>query len=97
MGDSAPALAQVPDTSTVFPDAAALPQDSTKHNEPPHALTPPTSEDNNKFDEASSPLTEVNFDDDDDEEIEPDHYWGDGKVPVFKPVCRSIGTMKECF
>lgn len=22
----------------------------------------------------------------DDVEIEPDHYWGDGKIPVFKPV-----------
>lgn len=24
--------------------------------------------------------------DDDDEDIEPDHYYGGGKIPVFKPV-----------
>ena len=23
---------------------------------------------------------------DEEEEVEPDHYWGEGKVPVFKPV-----------
>lgn len=26
-------------------------------------------------------------DDDDGGEIEPDHYYGGGKIPVFKPVC----------
>ena len=24
---------------------------------------------------------------DDGEDIEPDHYYGGGKIPVFKPVC----------
>lgn len=28
----------------------------------------------------------------DDEEIEPDHYYGGGKIPVFKPVCVAMGS-----
>lgn len=27
-----------------------------------------------------------------DEEIEPDHYYGGGKIPVFKPVCVAMGS-----
>jgi len=50
------------------------------------ALTPPTSEDMDKRERLSSELTDLE-DDDDDEEIEPDHYWEGGKIPVFKPVC----------
>lgn len=54
----------------------------------PAALTPPTSEDLDKRDERmSSELSEL--DSDDDEEIEPDHYWDGGKIPVFKPVRRT--------
>lgn len=49
------------------------------------ALTPPTSEDNDKRDERmSSELSEL--DSDDGEDIEPDHYFEGGKIPVFKPV-----------
>lgn len=58
------------------------------HDDPSNkpALTPPTSEDLDKRDERmSSELSEL--DSDDDEEIEPDHYWDGGKIPVFKPVC----------
>lgn len=33
----------------------------------------------------SSELSEL--DSDDGEDIEPDHYWDGGKIPVFKPVC----------
>lgn len=52
------------------------------------ALTPPTSEDNDKRDERmSSELSEI--DSDDGEDIEPDHYFEGGKIPVFKPVCIS--------
>jgi hypothetical protein len=51
------------------------------------ALTPPTSEDMGKRDERlSSELSELESDDD-GEEIEPDHYFEGGKIPVFKPVC----------
>lgn len=53
------------------------------------ALTPPTSEDMDKRDERmSSELSEP--DSDDDEEIEPDHYFDGGKIPVFKPVCSHL-------
>jgi hypothetical protein len=59
------------------------------HNDdaaPKAALTPPTSEDNDKRDERmSSELSEI--DSDDGEDIEPDHYFEGGKIPVFKPVC----------
>jgi hypothetical protein len=52
---------------------------------PKAALTPPTSEDNDKRDERmSSELSDI--DSDDGEEIEPDHYFEGGKIPVFKPV-----------
>lgn len=53
------------------------------------ALTPPTSEDLDKKYDSSSELSELDLDDledDDDFEIEPDHYWSGGKIPVFKPV-----------
>jgi hypothetical protein len=51
------------------------------------ALTPPTSEDNDpkREERMSSELSDV--DSDDGEDIEPDHYWEGGKIPVFKPVC----------
>jgi len=56
---------------------------------PKAALTPPTSEDNDKrFERMSSELSEL--DSDDGEDIEPDHYFEGGKIPVFKPVCRQL-------
>jgi hypothetical protein len=60
------------------------------------ALTPPTSEDMDKREERmSSPLSELESDDD-DEEIEPDHYYDGGKVPVFKPVRQAPSARKLC-
>ena len=59
-------------------------------------LTPPTSEDMDKRDELdTSDLSELeledeNEDDDDIGDIQPDHYFGDGKIPVFKPVSRIV-------
>jgi hypothetical protein len=57
---------------------------------PKAALTPPTSEDNDKREERlSSELSDI--DSDDGEDIEPDHYFEGGKIPVFKPVrCTAI-------
>jgi hypothetical protein len=57
-------------------------------------LTPPTSEDMGKRGETSSELSEMDMDmgteevveDEDIGAIEPDHYWGEGRIPVFKPV-----------
>jgi hypothetical protein len=55
------------------------------------ALTPPTSEDNDKrFERMSSELSEL--DSDDGEDIEPDHYFEGGKIPVFKPVSRQVAN-----
>ena len=54
---------------------------------PKHALTPPTSEDMEKLERSSSELSDIK---DEEEEIVPDHYYGDGKVPVFKPVCVTL-------
>lgn len=61
------------------------PPERLDHDAKP-ALTPPTSEDMGKQDDPmSSELSELDSDDD-DEEIEPDHYFEGGKIPVFKPV-----------
>lgn len=62
-------------------DAAAKP------TAPANALTPPTSEDmNTKADDSGSELSDIDMDDEDAEEITPDHYYDGGKIPVFKPV-----------
>jgi hypothetical protein len=77
------------DTSVdIVPSVEAPPPALQQSDAPPKAaLTPPTSEDNDKRDERlSSELSEL--DSDDGEDIEPDHYYEGGKIPVFKPVCR---------
>lgn len=62
---------------------------ATKQPDQKAALTPPTSEDmdRGKREGSSSELSELELDDDEDiGDIEPDHYWDGGKIPVFKPV-----------
>jgi hypothetical protein len=72
-------------TVDVVPSVEAPP--TLPDETPKAALTPPTSEDNDKRDERmSSELSDI--DSDDGEDIEPDHYFEGGKIPVFKPVCR---------
>ena len=68
-----------------------------QHSEKP-ALTPPTSESTDKKDDDSgSELSDLEPEEQEtytepkgepiiEEEIVPDHYYEDGKVPVFKPV-----------
>ncbi|KAF2878395.1 hypothetical protein BDV95DRAFT_589331 [Massariosphaeria phaeospora] len=59
------------------------------------ALTPPTSEDMGKREERmSSELSELDSDDD-GEEIEPDHYFEGGKIPVFKPTMDQFRNFKR--
>lgn len=55
----------------------------------PTALTPPTSEEmnHNADHDNSSDLSDLDLDDEDEEDITPDHYYDGGRVPVFKPVC----------
>ncbi|KAF2734002.1 hypothetical protein EJ04DRAFT_437937 [Polyplosphaeria fusca] len=63
--------------------------------EPRPALTPPTSEDMNKRGERlSSELSELESDDD-GEDIEPDHYFEGGKIPVFKPTMDQFRNFKK--
>ena len=50
-------------------------------------LTPPASEEADKLGDASSELSELDFDSDDIGDVEPDHYYEGGRIPVFKPVC----------
>ena len=50
------------------------------------ALTPPASEDTNKHNDSGSELSDLELDGEFSEEIQPDHYYEGGKIPVFKPV-----------
>jgi len=65
--------------------------DHMSHERP--VLTPPTSEDWNKND--GSDLSDLELETD-EEEIEPDHYWDGGEIPVFKPVCGITPQMNPC-
>lgn len=49
-------------------------------------LTPPASEEADKFDDSGSELSDLEPDAQDNGEIVPDHYYEGGKIPVFKPV-----------
>lgn len=53
-------------------------------------LTPPASEEADKQYDSGSELSELELEpenkSEDDGEIEPDHYYDGGKIPVFKPV-----------
>ncbi|EMD59211.1 hypothetical protein COCSADRAFT_101574 [Bipolaris sorokiniana ND90Pr] len=72
-------------------EAPPVPQDDAT-NKP--ALTPPTSEDNDKrFEDMSSELSDI--DSDDGEDIEPDHYFEGGKIPVFKPTMDQFRNFKR--
>ena len=66
---------------------------------PANALTPPTSEEMNhdemkKEHAEDSELSDLDLDDD-EEEIEPDHYWDGGRVPVFKPTMDQFRSFKK--
>ena len=66
---------------------------------PANALTPPTSEEMNhevpQKEHEDSELSDLDLDDDDGEEIEPDHYWEGGKIPVFKPTMDQFRNFKK--
>ncbi|KAL2353232.1 hypothetical protein BJ546DRAFT_847043 [Cryomyces antarcticus] len=76
------------------------------HGDPvsPHAhkaaLTPPTSEDMDKTDKmdregSSSELSDLEMDNDVEGDIEPDHYYDGGKIPVFKPTMEQFRSFKD--
>lgn len=66
---------------------------------PASALTPPTSEEMNhdeaKKEHDDSELSDLDLDDEDEEDIEPDHYWDGGKIPVFKPTMEQFKSFKK--
>lgn len=53
-------------------------------------LTPPASDEADKHDDSGSDLSDLELESEDCGEILPDHYFANGKIPVFKPVsdCR---------
>lgn len=77
------------------------------HTKP--ALTPPTSEGTkgNNDDDTSSELSDLEPEElpklehneapvvEEPEEVAPDHYYGDGKIPVFKPVGHNLSPDVE--
>ncbi|KAF1966848.1 hypothetical protein BU23DRAFT_485353 [Bimuria novae-zelandiae CBS 107.79] len=87
----APAPVSAP--AEVLPSVETPPAAHDDANNKP-ALTPPTSEDMDKRDERmSSELSDI--DSDDGEDIEPDHYWDGGKIPVFKPTMDQFRNFKR--
>ncbi|KAI9697721.1 MAG: hypothetical protein M1820_007708 [Bogoriella megaspora] len=69
--------------------------DGQKSTVPNANLTPPASEDMEKV-ASSSDLSDIDMDDEDDiGEVEPDHYWEGGRVPVFKPTMKQFKSFKK--
>ncbi|PSK45216.1 hypothetical protein B9Z65_2356 [Elsinoe australis] len=74
--------------------------DSFNPSAPASALTPPTSEDNDaKLEtQSSSDLSDVEeskMEEEQEEEIVPDHYYDGGKIPVFKPTMEQFRSFKK--
>ena len=66
------------------------PSDVDVNDEQKPTLTPPASEEADKQYDSGSELSELELEPEDkpedNGEIEPDHYYDEGKIPVFKPV-----------
>jgi hypothetical protein len=78
------------------------PHHSIEHAlKPANALTPPTSEEMNHEEKEKpqihddSELSDLDLDDDELEDIEPDHYWDNGRIPVFKPTMDQFRSFKK--
>jgi hypothetical protein len=94
--DTPPDAPEHHDKSDELPTAPPLPPPSLPGA---RVLTPPTSEDMGKRDELeTSDLSDLDSDigeDDDIGDIQPDHYFEGGKIPVFKPVSATL--LQGCF
>ena len=66
--------------------AMSPPGDTDVKAETKPTLTPPASEEADKHYDSGSELSELDLEPEDTVEIEPDHYYEGGKIPVFKPV-----------
>ena len=42
-----------------------------------------------------SELSDLDLDEDELDDIQPDHYWDDGRVPVFKPTMDQFRSFKK--
>jgi len=100
---ASPAAATMNTTGALSPEPPAVVKPTTEPvaSKPANALTPPTSEDMNnepKHEDEESDLSDLDLDlddEDDGEEIEPDHYWDNGKIPVFKPTMDQFRSFKK--
>lgn len=76
--------------------AMSPPDDMEVDIEHKPTLTPPASEEADKQYDSGSELSELELEPEDkpedDEEIEPDHYYDGGKIPVFKPVSTALDS-----
>ena len=86
-------------TAALSPDSHHAQSTNDPLAKPSAALTPPTSEEMNMDDGAKehedSELSDLDLDDDDEEDIEPDHYWDNGNIPVFKPTMEQFRSFKK--
>lgn len=64
--------------------------DTNVKDENKPTLTPPASDEADKHDDSGSDLSDLEVESEDHGEIIPDHFYGGGKIPVFKPVCQSL-------
>ncbi|KAF2836895.1 JmjC-domain-containing protein, partial [Patellaria atrata CBS 101060] len=62
---------------------------------PKAALTPPTSEDMEKRERSSSDLSDIEEEDDDIGDVEPDHFYDGGNIPVFKPTMQQFKSFRK--
>jgi len=86
-------------TATLSPKSQHAKATTEPVAKPANALTPPTSEEMNNDETAKegddSELSDLDLDDEDEEDIEPDHYWDGGKIPVFKPTMDQFRDFKR--
>lgn len=69
------------------------PSDLDIKDENKPTLTPPASDEADKHDDSGSDLSDLEMETENSGEVLPDHYYADGKIPVFKPVshyCHSL-------
>ncbi|MCJ1307357.1 Lysine-specific demethylase 4B [Agyrium rufum] len=80
--------------STNAPDSPPPMEEGINESGKP-TLTPPTSEDADKHMGSDSELSDLELDGDKNGEIVPDHYYDDGKIPVFKPTMKQFRSFKD--
>ncbi|KAK4550579.1 hypothetical protein LTR36_000158 [Oleoguttula mirabilis] len=94
-----PADSTMDATAALSPEPQAARTTTEPLSKPANALTPPTSEEMNheetKEEHEDSELSDLELDDEDEVDIEPDHYWDGGNIPVFKPTMDQFRSFKK--